>query len=117
MYPPLFKGTVANGATLYVGVPLDDASIVSLQLAWKDGVSSGAFTFETTNFPASEAPVDTAGSAWLWKTEPAVSITGPSASSGNSTVVHIGNLGATRGRIKFVAAANSNLEIRAQRKR
>lgn len=114
-YPPLFIGSVANAATQYVGVPVGDASLVGLHIAWKDATSSATITLETSDFPADEAPVSEAGAAWEWK-DTGETITGPAGSAAGSTTVQLGNIGNSRARLKIVAAANSVFEIRATRK-
>ena len=114
-YPPLFKGSIPITTTQYVGVPIGDADIIELQIAWKDATSAAAVTFETSSFSAIEAPVDEAGAAWEWK-DSGITITGPAASAAGSTVVHLGNIGSRRGRVKIVTTAATDIEIRSSRK-
>ncbi len=107
---PLFKGTVANGATKYVGLPLRPDGGVGCQIAWKDAASSATITLELTSFPATDAPVDEAGAAWEWK-DSGLSITGPAASAAGSVLVNAENVRQRRARIKIVAAAACDFEI------
>ena len=107
--PPLFKGTIANGATQYVGVPIHDGKL-GLHIGWKDATSSATITIEMTSFSADDAPVATAGSAWVWK-DSGLSITGPAASAAGATLVNVENVRSLRARLKIVAAANCDFEI------
>ena len=106
---PLYKGTVASGATVYVGVPICHG-VIGLQVAWKDATSSATITLELSSFPATDAPIDEAGAAWEWK-DSGQTITGPAASAAGSTLVHLENVRQLRGRLKIVAAADCLLEI------
>ncbi len=106
---PLFKGTVANGVTQYVGIPIHGGCI-GTQISWLDATSSATITIELTSFGNADAPVDTAGSAWVWK-DSGLSITGPAASAAGSVLVNADNVRQRRARIKIVAAANCSFEI------
>lgn len=115
-YPPIFRGPILAGATLYVGIPFGPINwLVFIDIQWRDAISSATITLETTASNSEEAPVDVPGQAWQWKADPAV-ITGPSAVGAGSTKVTISNAGAPRGRLKIVAAANCDFEIYATRK-
>lgn len=108
----LFKGTVANGATQYVGLPIyiEDGS-VGAHIAWLDATSSATITLETTSYAAQDAPVESAGSAWEWYSESGVTITGPAASAAGSFELHAENIRSKRARLKIVAAAACSFEI------
>lgn len=108
--PPIFKGTIANGATQYVGLPIHDRAI-GAHIAWLDGTSSATITLELSSFSVNDAPIEEAGSAWEWLSS-GVSITGPSAAgSGGGTPINVENVNQKRARLKIVAAAACNLEI------
>ena len=113
-YPPLFIGTLATSTTTYIGVPVGSASLVGIHIAWKDATSSATITLETSDFPAIDAPVTTAGT-YQWK-DSGETITGPAASAAGATTVQLGNIGNSRARLKIVTAADSVFEIRATRK-
>lgn len=106
-----FKGTLANGATLYVPIPMERGGRLFIDVQWKDAVSSAAITLETTGSDAADAPVNVAGAAWQWKPEAGVAITGPAAAAASSTKVHTTALCCRRARLKIVAAANCDFEI------
>lgn len=106
----LFKGTVANGVTKYVGVPIVKGTL-GAHIAWLDATSSAAITLELSSFDGDEAPVEEAGSAWEWK-DSGVSITGPAASAAGSTLVNVENARQRRARLKIVAAANCSFDIK-----
>lgn len=108
--PPLFKGTVANGATVYIGVPITADGAIGLHIGWKDATSSATITLELSSFDAMDAPTSEAGSAWEWKNS-GETITGPAASAAGCTLVHLENVRQRRARLKIVAAAACDLEI------
>lgn len=102
----LFSGAVANSAVLYVAIPVRDGCI-GAQLSWKDATSSGTVTLELTSGNAS---LTTAGAAWEWK-DSGLTITGPIAAAAGSTVINIENVRQQRARLKFLAAAASNIDV------
>lgn len=103
----LFIGTVANGATKFVPVPIRYGRI-GLQIAWVDAVSAATITLELTS---SQADVNAAGAAWEWEAS-GVAITGPTAAAADSTLVNIENCRQQRARLKIVATANCSFDIR-----
>lgn len=105
----LYKGTLTHPTTQYVGVPLRDGSL-GVQIAWLDATSSATITLEVTNYDSGDAPVDTAGSAWVWK-QHSTSITGPNGTAAGSAIVNAENIRQKRARLKIVTAATSKLEI------
>ena len=116
-YPPIFRGPILAGATLYVGIPFGPINwLVFVDVQWRDAVSSATITLETTASNSEDAPVDVPGQAWQWKTDATVTIAGPTAIAAGSTKVTISNAAAPRGRLKIVAAANCDFEIYALRK-
>lgn len=106
---PIFKGTVANGATQYVGLPVRNGKLGS-QISWLDATSAATITIETTDYGPTDAPVTTAGAANVWK-DTGLSITGPVGAAAGSTSVNVENCRQGRARIKIVASANCNFEI------
>lgn len=107
--PVLWEGTVANGETKYVGVPIHKG-IIGLQIAWTDAVASATVTLELSSWGAMDAPVDTAGSAVYWK-DSGETITGPAASAASSVMVHLENVRQRRARLKIVGAAASPMVV------
>lgn len=104
------SGKVASGATVYFDIGGADDLITSVQLRWLDATTSGTFTLETTNLPPTEAlTADAAGSKWF--PEAALTITSPGATATGCFMIHLGNNGVKRNRIKYVAAADSEIEI------
>lgn len=112
MYPPLFDGVIANGTTKYIGVPTGLSSLLGIQIARVTGAGADAITLEMSEFPADQAPVEVAGT-YQWKDTGEVIAT-PAA--GTSTQVHLGNVGASRSRLKIVAAADARYIVRGMRK-
>lgn len=112
MYPPLFDGTILSGATKYIGVPVGDASLIGIQIARVTGAGADIITLEASDFPADQAPVETAGT-YQWK-DTGEAIATPTA--GTSTAVNLGNYALGRGRLKIVAAADARYIVRASRK-
>lgn len=108
-HPPLFKGTLANANTLFVGVPIHDDAI-GVQIAWKDATSAATITLELSSWSSEDAPVGTAGTAMTWK-DSGVAITGPTAANANSSLVNVENVRQKRARLKIVATANCDFEI------
>lgn len=104
----LFDGTVANGVTQYVGVPIKNGKL-GCHIAWLDATSSATITLETTSYNAQDAPTTTAGTYQWYPT--AVSITGPAASAAGSFALNVADIYQRRARLKIVAAANSDFEI------
>lgn len=104
----LFQGKVANGATLYVEVPIRDGAL-GADVGWLDATSSATITLELTSFDTA-APT-TAGSAWEWK-DSGLTFTGPAASAAGSLQINVENVRQKKARIKIVAAAASTFDIR-----
>jgi hypothetical protein len=105
----LFEGTVANGQTVYIGVPIHDG-VIGLQVAWLDATASATVTLELTSWGVEDAPVSDAGSAWHWKGS-GETITGPAASAAGSTLIHLENVRQRRARLKIVGAAASPMVV------
>lgn len=105
--------------TSYVELGGVDDLVQSVHIAWPDAVSSATITLESSNFN----PIDVAPSAgdafarsteadgYRWCVEPAAAITGPGGTAAGSFMLHIGNTGARRLRLKIVAAAATQLYI------
>lgn len=112
MYPPYFDGTIPNGTTKYIGIRDGDHSLVGIQISRLTGAGADVITLETSEFPADQAPVTTAGTyEWVATGE---AITTPAA--GASTQVHLGNIGSGRMRLKIVAGADARYIIRGRHK-
>ena len=107
---PLFEGTVANTETKYVGVPIWKGRI-GLHIAWLDATSAATITLEYSSFPATDAPVDEAGSAWEW-VDSGETITGPDGSAAGAVLVNLKDVHQLRARLKIVATADSDLIVR-----
>lgn len=112
-YQPLFKGTIANGATKYIGIPTGQASLVGIQIIRKDGAAFAAAQLHQSNMDADDAPVQTAGT-YQWEDTGEV-IADPGA--GGSTFVNLGNIGGRRTRLMLTAgAADTQVEVWGERK-
>jgi hypothetical protein len=112
MFRPLFDGTILSGATKYIGLPMGLSSLEGIQISRITGAGADTITLEMSLFPADQAPVATAGT-YQWK-DSGETISTPTA--GTSTLVHLGNIGTTRSRLKIVAAADARYIIRGTRK-
>lgn len=104
------------GGTKYVEIPLGDESVSGLFISWPDGTSSATLTLESTLHNSTDAAL-TSADASLWAPETGITITGPAATAKASEMVHLGNNGATRMRLKIVPAADTTLTVLARRKR
>jgi hypothetical protein len=99
---------LANGATAYVPVPIRDNSI-GVHILWTDAVSSATITLELSSTEASP----TSGSASDWGTGAnSPTITGPAATGAGCAIVTVTNINQRQARLKIVAAAVTNLEVR-----
>lgn len=103
----LFRGTVANGETKYVEVPVRNGAL-GLHIGWKDATSSATITLELTSVNA--AAIDAAGTAWVWE-DSGLTITGPVAAAAGSTSLNVENVRQRYARLKIVGAALSAFEI------
>lgn len=111
---PLFQGTVANGATQYVGIPVGLKGITTIHLAWKDATSAATVTLQHSLFSPDDAPVGSAGSAWHWVNS-ATSVTGPAATAAGASLTQLSGVGPNlRSRLRIVATANCDLEVYAE---
>lgn len=99
----LFAGTVANGETRYIPVPIRNGTI-GVHIGWLDATSSATITLELSSFKGA-APTQ-AGRAWEWK-DSSVTITGPAASAAGSAVVNVDNVRQAQARLKIVGGAAS----------
>lgn len=105
------SGTVANGVTKYIPVPIHDQKI-GLHIGWLDAVSSATITLELGSFPG--AAILTAGNAWEWK-DSGIVITGPAAAAAGSVLLNVDNVQQDRARLKIVGvAATSTFDIRTR---
>lgn len=112
-YPPLFKGTVLNGQTQYIGIPTGDCSLLGIHIVRKDGAAPAALALEQSNFDSDEAPVTTAGT-YQWEDTGEV-IADPGVAG--ATFVNLGNVGGRRTRLKITSgAADTQYEVRGHRK-
>lgn len=110
----LFVGSVASGATLYVEVPVrgepdSAARYLGVQIGWLDATSSATIALELSSFDGAAAVV--AGAAWEWK-DSGLTITGPTAAAASSTILEVENVRQHRARLKIIAAAACNFDIR-----
>lgn len=101
-------GTIANGATQYIGVPVI-RGMIGVHIAWIDATSSATITLELSSFPPEEAATATAGT-YQWK-DSGVAIAGPAASAAGSALVNVENVRQSRARLKVVGAADTKLII------
>lgn len=103
------QGQIANGATEYFEIGGADDGITSCQIRWFDNTSSATITLETCNLPASEVTYNST-TAQDWCAEP-VTITGPTGVAAGTFMLHFGNSGSKRHRLKVVTAAITQLEL------
>lgn len=109
---------VSGTAVHYVEIGGVDDLVQSVQISWPDATSSAAIVLESSNFlvtddaPVAGAPVarKTEVDGYRWAVEP-VTVTGPVASAAGSFMLHVGNVGARRLRLKITVAANTQLYI------
>ena len=100
---------VSAGATHYFETGGMNDGVTAIQIRWTDATSSAAVTLETTNLSPSEAAFNVAAGS-LWYPEPLV-ITGPVGAAAGTFMIHISNTGMKRSRLKWVVAANTQMEI------
>jgi hypothetical protein len=109
---------VSGTAVHYVEIGGVDDVIQSIQISWPDAISSATITLQSSNFLVT-TDVPLAGQAiarsdevdgYRWADE-SVSITGPVAAAAGSTMIHVGNCGARRLRLKITVTANTQLYI------
>ena len=103
------SGQLANPSTTYFEIGGMNDGVQSVMIRWTDATSAAAITLETTNLSPADAAV-TAAAGSIWFPEPAV-ITGPAASAAGCFMLHLGNNGAKRNRLKVVTTAVTQLEI------
>ncbi len=109
-----FKGSIPISTTKYIAIPMSMGGRLFIDVQWKDATSNATITLESTGSPVEDAPVETAGEAWVWKTESGVTIAGPSPGVASSTKVHTTALCCRRARLKIVTVAASDLEIHSE---
>lgn len=97
--------TVLDTVTKYIPVGGTGSRIHSTQIVWHDTTTAGDLTLESTN--QVDADIDSADDK-LWSLEPTVIPSIPGGADG-SYMLHIGNSGAVKYRIKFVATADSEI--------
>jgi hypothetical protein len=103
------SGKVASGATVYFELGGQGDEITSVMLRWFDATTSGTFTLQSTNAPFPEVTsTSTTASDWF---EEGATITNPGGTAVGCFMLHLGNSGAKRLRLKYVAAADSELDI------
>lgn len=102
-------GKVANGATVYFDLGGQEDLVTSIMLRWFDATTSGTFTLESTNLSTAEVAFDSTA-AYDWFDESAT-ITSPSGAAAGCFMLHLGNSGVKRYRLKYAAAADSEIDI------
>lgn len=103
------SGKIASAATVYFELGGWNDLVTSVHLRWFDATTSGTFTLQSSNVPFPEVAV-TSTSAADWFEEGAT-ITSPGGTAIGSFMLHLGNQGAKRLRLKYVAAADSEIEV------
>lgn len=102
---------VANGATAYVELGVGGSLVAAAHLRWFDATSNATVTLETTNLPPEDAATDAAAANGNWVPEASVTVTGPTGAAAGGSMLHLGNIGSRRARLKLVAAANCDLQV------
>lgn len=114
------RQTIANTAVVYAPIPTGYDDLISIHIAWFDATSAATIVLQTSNYDAKDAPLDAdetaGGSEHLWATESGVSVVGPSAAAAGCSMLHLGNYGAFRSRLKITATADCDMEVLARRK-
>lgn len=114
------RQTLTHPATAYCAVPVGYDDLVAIHIAWFDGTSNATITLQTSSYDAEDAPVDVdetdTGNEHLWADEGDVTVVGPSAAGAGCSMLHLGNFGAYRARLKIVTVATTDIEIIARRK-
>jgi hypothetical protein len=109
---------VSGTAVHYVEIGGVDDLVQSVQISWPDATSSATIVLQSSNFgvtadaPATGGPVarSTEVDGYRWADE-SVTITGPTASAAGSFMLHLGNVGSRRLRLKITVIANTQLYI------
>ncbi len=104
----LFQGAVTSGVTKYVAVPIRSGQI-GVSIGWTDATSAATITLELAS--ADEAPLDTAGAAYEWKGS-GLTITGPVGAAAGVEQLNVENVRQRKAKLKIVATANCNFDIR-----
>ena len=106
------SGKIASGATAYFEIGGQEDITTSVMFRWMDATTSGTFTLETSNLKWDVLDFDSTD-ATAWSTEPDVNaeIVNPSGMAAACSMLHLGNVGVRRMRVKYVAAADSEIEI------
>jgi hypothetical protein len=105
-----------GGAVTYVEIDAASrGSLVSVQLRWDATLVTSAIAFETTNLPAqntgaADGVAFDSAVAGDWKTESSVTFTNAATALGGD-LVHVGNCGAMRARLKFTVTTAGALDI------
>jgi len=99
---PLFKGSIANGATAFCPVPIVQGCI-GLHGTWPDATSTFTVVLEVSSFNPEEpgAGPEDAANARTWPAMPGVTITQTPGAAG-SFLVNLSNIRQQRARLRMV---------------
>jgi hypothetical protein len=104
------NGTIGVGTT-YIPLPdMQGGHVGSLHIRWPDATTSAVLTVEQSNDPDVLINSTTAGE-WIPEADINTAIVSPTGAGAGGTMVHAGNNGAVRSRLKVVAAAVTSLII------
>lgn len=101
-----------SAATHYIGVGGDNSLVHSIHLKW-DAALVGTITVESSNFPDVALDSATAGD---WIDEASIADVTPAAAA-SGTMIHVGNNGARRLRLKCVIGTPGVLRVRTHGKK
>lgn len=106
---------IATSTTKYHEICVGSAGLHSVQIGWPDATSNATIKLETSNLPKDVA-TDISTNAMHWYDESTapdspVAIVGPAGSAAGNTLIHLGNIGAKRARLKIETSAATKLYI------
>ena len=111
--PPLFSGAIPTATTKYIGVPIHrsgSGKVLGVDIGWIDATTAATITLELTSRNATDAPVETAGTAELWK-DSGETFTGPTGAAIGGGGIYVTNVQQQRARLKIVTSAASNFVV------
>lgn len=110
---PLFSGLIPTSTTKYIGVPIyrsGNGKVLGIDIGWIDATTAATITLELTSRNSVEAPVETAGTADMWK-DSGETFAGPDGSAIGGGGIYVSNVQQQRARLKIVTTATSNFVI------
>lgn len=104
-------GAIAALETVYFDLGGQEDLVMSVHLRYMSDATAGTFTLESTNLPPSEASATSIDARdWAVEADATAEIENP-AGIEKSVMLHLGNGGSKRYRLKYVASDVSELDI------